>query len=180
MVDLLVELVKSLLILFPAYAANGFPPLARGSLPVDFNKKWSDGSRILGDGKTIEGLSIGVIAGTFVGVIESIVQPQINSYAETFGAQLPMMSFSIALLISLGTLFGDMGGSFIKRRLNLKRGKEVMFLDQWNFIIGSLLFIFLLTPITIWMVIIMLSITFVVHRVANIGGYALKVKKVPW
>jgi CDP-2,3-bis-(O-geranylgeranyl)-sn-glycerol synthase len=180
MVDLLVELVKSLLILFPAYAANGFPPLARGSLPIDFHKKWLDGSRILGDGKTIEGFSIGIIAGTFVGIIEMLVQPQINSYAQIFGVQIPTMSFPIALMISLGTLFGDMGGSFIKRRLNLERGKEVIFLDQWNFIIGSLLFIFLLTPITIWMVIIMLAITFVVHRAANIGGYVLKVKKVPW
>jgi CDP-2,3-bis-(O-geranylgeranyl)-sn-glycerol synthase len=55
MVDLLVELVKSLLIIFPAYAANGFPPLARGRRPIDFHGKFPDGSRILGEGKTIEG-----------------------------------------------------------------------------------------------------------------------------
>ncbi|MFH1229813.1 MAG: CDP-2,3-bis-(O-geranylgeranyl)-sn-glycerol synthase [Candidatus Aenigmatarchaeota archaeon] len=180
MVDLLLELVKSLLIIFPAYAANGFPPLARGSLPIDFKRKWSDGNRILGDGKTIEGLSIGIIAGTFVGVIESMVQPQINSYASAFGMQIPAMSFSVALMISLGTLFGDICGSFIKRRLKLQRGKEVLFLDQWNFIIGSILFIFLLTPITVWMVIIMLLITLVVHRLANIAGHKLKVKREPW
>jgi CDP-2,3-bis-(O-geranylgeranyl)-sn-glycerol synthase len=180
MVDFVIELVKALFILLPAYAANGFPPLARGSLPIDFNRKWFDGKRIFGDGKTVEGFSIGVIAGTFVGVLESIVQPSINSYAVMWGFQIPEMSFTIGLLISLGALLGDMGGSFIKRRINVRRGGEVLFLDQWNFIVGSLLFVFLLTDITVWMVLIMLLLTLVVHRLANIAGHILKVKREPW
>jgi len=180
MVDFLVELVKALFILFPAYAANGFPPLARGSLPIDFNRKWFDGNRIFGDGKTIEGFALGLIAGAFVGVLETIAQPSINSYAATWNVQIPMMNFSIGLLISLGTLFGDLCGSFIKRRLGFKRGSEVLFLDQWNFIIGSIVFVFMITEITIWMVLMMLLITLVIHRVANIVGHRLKVKRVPW
>ena len=180
MVDLLVELVKALLIIFPAYAANGFPPLARGSLPIDFNRKLWDGKRIFGDGKTIEGFSIGLLAGTFVGVLESMAQPSINSYAAVWNVQIPMMTFLIGLMISLGSLFGDLGGSFIKRRMGFKRGKEVLFLDQWNFIIGSILFAFLFTEITVWMVAIMLSITLIIHRIANIVGHKLKVKREPW
>jgi len=180
MVDLFLELIKAMLILFPAYAANGFPPMARGSLPIDFNKNWFDKNRIFGDGKTIEGFSLGLIAGTFVGVIESLVQPSINSYAAIWNIQIPSMNFLIGFLISLGALCGDLGGSFIKRRLGFKRGKEVIFLDQWNFIIGSVLFAFMFTEITFWMLLIMLLITFVVHRIANIVGHKLKVKRVPW
>jgi len=178
--NILIELVKSLLILFPAYAANGFPPLARGRIPIDFNKKWYDGNRILGDGKTIEGFSLGLLAGTFVGALESSVVPLINSYASVWNIQIPSMNFLIALLISLGTLCGDLCGSFIKRRLGLKRGKEVLFLDQWNFIIGSIIFVFMFTEITIWMIIIMLLTTFIIHRIANIIAHRIKVKREPW
>jgi len=180
MVDFLIELVKTLFILFPAYAANGFPPLARGSLPIDFNKKWFDSKRIFGDGKTIEGFALGLIAGTFVGVLETIAQPPINSYAASWNVYLPPINFTIGLLISLGALFGDLCGSLIKRRLGFKRGSEVLFLDQWNFIIGSVVFIFMITEITVWMLVMMLLITLLVHRIANIVGHRLRVKKEPW
>ncbi|MEM5872292.1 MAG: CDP-2,3-bis-(O-geranylgeranyl)-sn-glycerol synthase [Candidatus Aenigmatarchaeota archaeon] len=178
--DLLVELVKALLILFPAYAANGFPPLARGKLPIDFNKKWFDGNRILGDGKTFEGFALGLIAGTFVGVLESLAYPSINAYANAWNVQLPAMNFFIGVLISFGALFGDLCGSFIKRRLGLERGKEVLFLDQWNFVIGAIVFVFAFTEITIWMILIMLFLTLLIHRIANIVGHKLKIKKEPW
>ena len=178
--DIWLEFVKAMFILFPAYAANGFPPLARGSLPIDFKKKLKDGNRILGDGKTIEGFGIGLIAGSFVGVLESLIQPFLNSYAMIWNVQIPPMNFLIGFLIALGTLCGDLGGSFIKRRLGLPRGKEVIFLDQWNFVIGSVLFVFMFTEITVWMFLIMLLITFVIHRIANIIGHKLKVKKEPW
>jgi CDP-2,3-bis-(O-geranylgeranyl)-sn-glycerol synthase len=180
MIDFWFEFVKAMFILFPAYAANGFPPFARGSLPIDFKKKLYDGNRILGDGKTIEGFSIGLLAGTFVGILESSVIPLINSYASVWNVQIPAMNFLIGFMISLGTLCGDLGGSFIKRRLGLERGKEVLFLDQWNFVIGSIIFVFMFTEITIWMILIMLVITFVIHRIANIVGHRLKVKREPW
>ncbi len=180
MVDLLVELVKALLIIFPAYAANGFPPLARGRRPIDFHRKFPDGSRILGEGKTIEGFSLGVVAGTLIGALETLVYPSIDAYASSYGVYIPPMTLQIGFLISFGALVGDLVGSFIKRRMHLPRGKEVIFLDQWNFIVGSIAFVFLITPITCYMVFIMLAITLVVHRFANIVGHKLKVKKVPW
>jgi CDP-2,3-bis-(O-geranylgeranyl)-sn-glycerol synthase len=180
MVDLWLEFVKAMFILLPAYAANGFPPLARGSLSIDFKKKWLDGNRILGDGKTIEGFSIGLIAGTFVGVIEGLIQPFINSFAAMWNVQIPAMNFLVGFLIALGALCGDVCGSFIKRRLKLKRGEEVLFLDQWNFVIGSIIFAFMFTEITLWMILLMLLITFVIHKIANVIGHKLRVKKEPW
>jgi CDP-2,3-bis-(O-geranylgeranyl)-sn-glycerol synthase len=178
--DLWLEFVKAMFILLPAYAANGFPPLARGSIPIDLKKKWFDSNRILGDGKTFEGFGIGLISGTFVGVLETLVEPVLNSYAVVWNVKIPPMNFLIGFSISLGALCGDLGGSFVKRRLRLQRGKEVLFLDQWNFVIGSIIFVFMFTEITIWMILMMLLITFVIHRIANIIGHKLKVKKVPW
>ena len=180
MVELWVEFVKSLLILFPAYAANGFPPLARGKIPIDLNKKLWDGKRILGGGKTFEGFSLGLFVGFLVGALEAYLYPQLNAYALLYGTELPLINLFIGFMIAFGALCGDLAGSFIKRRFGLARGADVPLLDQWNFVIGAILFVFLFTQITIWMILIMLLITPIIHRIANIIGHKLKVKKEPW
>lgn len=180
MVDLFVEFVKSLLIIFPAYAANGFPPLARGSKPIDLGKKWVDRNRIFGDGKTIEGFGFGLFAGFVIGALETYLFPSLNDYALQYGVQLPLISLFIGFMIAFGALCGDLGGSFIKRRLKLKRGSDVPLLDQWNFIIGAVAFVYFFTTITIWMFLIMLLITPIVHRMANIIAHKIKVKREPW
>jgi len=179
-VDVWVEFVKSLWILFPIYAANGFPPLARGKLSIDLNKKWIDNNRILGNGKTFEGFSLGLFIGFLVGALEAYLYPDFNQYAMQFGTELPLMNLFIGFMISFGALCGDLAGSFIKRRFGLSRGSDVPLLDQWNFIIGAVLFAYWFTEITIWMILIMLVMTLVIHRIANIIGHKLRVKKEPW
>ena len=180
MIDLFVEFVKALLIIFPAYAANGFPPLSKGHRPIDMGKKWFDKNRIFGDGKTFEGFGFGLFAGFVIGALESYLYPDLNSYAMQYGIKLPLINFYIAFLIAFGALFGDLAGSFIKRRFGLKRGSDVPLLDQWNFIIGAVLFSLWFTEITIWMFLIMLVITPIVHRLANIIAHRIKIKKEPW
>jgi CDP-2,3-bis-(O-geranylgeranyl)-sn-glycerol synthase len=180
MVDLLVEFVKALLIIFPAYAANGFPPLARGHRPIDMKRNWSDKKRIFGDGKTFEGFGLGLLAGFLIGALESYLYPTLNSHAMQYDVKLPLINLPVAFLIAFGALCGDLAGSFIKRRLGLKRGSDVPLLDQWNFIIGAVLFAYLFTEITIWMFLIMLVITPIVHRIANVIAHKIKIKKEPW
>jgi len=180
MVDLWFEFVKAIFILLPAYAANGFPPLARGRIPIDFKKKWFDKKRILGNGKTFEGFILGLIVGSWVAVLEYSLYPLLNAYAMQFNVSFPTMNLFIGFIISFGALSGDLAGSFIKRRFRLKRGADVPLLDQWNFVIGAVLFGFWFTEITIWMFLLMLLITPLVHRIANIIAHKLKVKKEPW
>ncbi|NIM46650.1 MAG: CDP-2,3-bis-(O-geranylgeranyl)-sn-glycerol synthase [Candidatus Aenigmarchaeota archaeon] len=180
MVDLFVEFVKSLLIIFPAYAANGFPPLAKGEKPMDLKRKWFDNRRIFGDGKTFEGFGFGLFSGFVIGALEAYLYPDLNAYAMFFGVQLPLINLFIGFMIALGALCGDLAGSFLKRRFKLKRGADVPLLDQWNFIIGAVLFTFWFTEITIWMFLIMLLITPIFHRIANIIAHKIRVKKEPW
>lgn len=73
-----------------------------------------------------------------------------------------------------------LGWKFHKRRFGLNRGADVPLLDQWNFIIGAVIFSYFFTQITIWMFLIMLLITPIVHRTANFIAYKIKVKKEPW
>lgn len=180
MVDLLVEFVSALWVILPAYAANGFPPLANGKIPMDFGKKWIDGERIFGNGKTLEGFSLGLLTGVIVGITEAFLYPYLNSYANQFGAQLPTMNIFIGFIIPLGALCGDLAGSFIKRRFHLPRGADAPVLDQLNFVAGAVFFAYFFTEITFWMVVIMAVMTPIIHRAANIIAYILKIKKVPW
>lgn len=180
MIDLFVEFVKALLIIFPAYAANGFPPLAGGKKPIDLGRKWLDNNRIFGDGKTFEGFVLGLLAGFLVGALESFLYPSLNAYAMRYGVMLPLINLFIGFMIALGALCGDLVGSFIKRRCGLKRGSDVPLLDQWNFILGAVIFVYFFTEITVWMFLIMLLITPIVHRLANIVAHKIKIKREPW
>lgn len=175
-----VEFVKALWILIPAYAANAFPLLARGKKPIDFGKNFYDRQRIFGDGKTIEGFLLGLFVGTLVGTLEAYLYPGFNSYATQFGVQLPYMSLFVGFMIALGALCGDLGGSFIKRRLKLPRGADAPLLDQLNFVIGAIIFAYAFTQISAFMIIIMLVITPIIHRLACMCGHLLKIKREPW
>ncbi len=158
-----------LLIMAPAYLANTIAVLTGGRYPIDQGKLYSDGNRILGDGKTWSGLIGGTIGGMVVGyglyfVImrnfyhhllwklgldsssENLVDKLVSIIAKdpTFGDQLlwgmdNITATSIFFLLSFGALFGDMTASFYKRRQNLQRGDKFALLDMYDFIIMSLL-----------------------------------------
>ena len=175
-----IEFVKAFWILFPAYAANMYPPLAHGTHPIDSGKTLWDGKRIFGDGKTWEGLALGIGMGGLVGAAEFVLWPSLNSYAKALGGSLPPYTLPLILLVPVGALVGDMCGSFIKRRLGKERGADIPFLDQLNFIVGALVFSFLFTEISWGMIVVMLVITPILHRAVNIIGFRLKEKAVPW
>jgi len=83
-------------------------------------------------------------------------------------------------LLSFGALIGDLIGSFIKRRLDLQRGQPAPVLDQSDFVIGALIFSFVeyIPPIEI--ILILLVLTPMIHLLANMIGYKLKLKREPW
>jgi len=51
--------------------ANGSGPLVRNGTPIDGGRVTWDGRRVLGDGKTYEGLILALTYGTTVGVVIS-------------------------------------------------------------------------------------------------------------
>ena len=178
--DIWVELIGALWLLIPAWAANGWPPMARGKRPIDGGRMLWDGRRIFGDSKTIEGFALGVGMGTFYGAIESYLFPGFNAYAGMWGVTLPGMSLLVGFMLAFGALVGDLAGAFIKRRLGMPPGADAPGLDQLNFIVGAIIFAAVFTPISIPMAAIMLVLTPVVHRAVCIIGHALRFKKVPW
>ncbi len=174
--DILFVIAQAFWLIAPAYAANAFPPLIGGRHALDFGKNLGK-NRILGDGKTFEGTFAGIAFGTFIGALQIIFQ---GSYEIPAEIGLVSMTIPLILLLSAGAILGDIVGAFIKRRLGIPRGALAPLLDQLDFLVVSLLFASLLVALTLELVLFLVIITPVVHWIANLIGYTIKVKKTPW
>ena len=162
MISFLYSLLDTFLFLIPVYIANSAPLLVKGKIPIDCGKNFLDGKRILGDGKTFEGFVFGTLFGFLVGLI--ILKD-------------PILSF----ILSFGALFGDSLESFIKRRIGIKRGDPFPVFDQLDFIFGAFIFLYFFYPNLFWLHFFnAIILTVVLHPLANMIAYVLKIKEVPW
>ncbi|RLI43959.1 CDP-2,3-bis-(O-geranylgeranyl)-sn-glycerol synthase [Candidatus Bathyarchaeota archaeon] len=168
---IVMEILKSLYYILPAYCANGAPVIFGGGKPLDFGKKFLDGKPIFGSHKTIRGFISGLAIGTFVGLIQWV-----------FGASVGYLKVDVPLgfALSLGAMTGDLLGSFIKRRLNLKPGASLPIIDQMSFVVVALAFGYLIEPPTPTEVIIILLLTGLLHLLTNKIAYHLRIKRTPW
>lgn len=165
-----------------------------GGTPIDYGKNFYDGRRILGDGKTIRGLIAGTACGLVAGLIQIILAPVLAASGlfgslDIFQSSLNAYTFStihVVFLMALGALLGDSAESFIKRRINLKRGAMFPVADQLDFVVGAWILTYILA--SAWFIIYfdmriiftVLIITPLLHITTNIIGYLLKLKKEPW
>lgn len=168
------DVFSALWLILPAYFANSSATLSKGKMRMDFSKNFFDGRPVFGAGKTFEGFFLGIATGTSIGFIQSLLQ---NFYGLNFPFSINLLS---AALIAFGALFGDLAGSFIKRRLGLKRGYAAPLLDQLDFVAGAIFFASFVYRIQIDTIMVIVIITPIVHLAANIIGYKLGVKKEPW
>lgn len=163
--------------MLPAYISNPMAVVFGGGKPLDFGKNWKDGQRILGDGKTIRGLFGGTICGIIAGLIQMWVSPLWSPGSFTLTA---------IITISFGALLGDIVKSFFKRRLGLARGTRFILVDQLDFVAGAWILTYALDPLwftenfTPQIMIAVLILTPILHRLTNIFGYNIKLKKEPW
>ncbi len=174
------HLVEAFWLVLPAYAANGLVPLFRGKHRVDFGKKFFDGKPLLGPGKTIEGFVFGPIVGAVIATIMMLAFPYLPwELAENPIAPAAMTPL-LGALLGLGAMSGDSAGSFIKRRLNMKRGQAAPVIDQLDFLFGALLFASAVIMIDTSWVLMLAIITPGIHLFASFIGFSLKVKREPW
>jgi len=162
----IITCLSAVYFIMPAYIANLSGLAFGGTTPVDFGKKFIDGHRLIGDGVTWKGLIFGTITGTLIGAIEGVLIWD------------PVYGIVIGFLLSFGAMLGDAVGSFIKRRLNIGRGRPAPILDQLDFIAGALLLASLYTTIIFETVIIIAVLTFIIHIISNIVAYLLGLKDV--
>jgi CDP-2,3-bis-(O-geranylgeranyl)-sn-glycerol synthase len=169
-----ITIFQALWFIWPAYTANAFPAVLNGRHPIDFGKKFGK-NRLFGSSKTIEGTIGGILFGILMGLVEINIYPFLP---ESLGLQ--SLTFSMIVLLSVGALAGDIIGSFIKRRMNMKPGHPVILLDQLGFLFLAFLLVAPVFMPSFEMILILVIITPAIHLLANIVGYALKFKKHPW
>ncbi|MCD6165021.1 MAG: CDP-2,3-bis-(O-geranylgeranyl)-sn-glycerol synthase [Candidatus Odinarchaeota archaeon] len=186
MLPLWLEILLALWFILPAYVANAFAVIFSGGPPIDFGRFFIDGKRIFGDGKTVGGFVGGVIIGIIVSGIQAMSSLHILKLIaiyyviDIYVAFLIKSSLLRGFLLSFGAMFGDLIGSFVKRRFGLRRGAPAPLLDQLDFLLGAMLFANLIGPLQLKYVIILLIITPIIHLSSNIIGYMFKLKKEPW
>ena len=171
--------VEAVWLMWPAYGANGLCMLARGKRRIDFGRTLGK-KPIFGKGKTWEGLILGVIVAMLVASLQMFVYPYLPWDLSPVSLDIVLMSPFLGFVIGLGAMAGDLGGSFIKRRLGLERGRPFPILDQLDFMIGMFIFLGLVIALKWEWVVILLVLTPVIHLIANGIAYLLKIKKVPY
>ncbi|MCL1904810.1 MAG: CDP-2,3-bis-(O-geranylgeranyl)-sn-glycerol synthase [Methanomassiliicoccaceae archaeon] len=188
--DVVIIMLAGLWLFLPAMLPNSAAVVFGGGTPVDFGKS-INGKRILGDGKTWRGFFGGGLAGVVLGLILMGIS-YVFDPDNLFGYVSFWKGLCIIACLSFGSLLGDMLGSFIKRRLNIERGKKAPILDQYDFLIGAFLLTSLFHPHWVYdtyieipgghifALIFLLVITLILHRAMNIIGYKAGLKDVPW
>lgn len=126
---------------------------------MDMGKKFLDGRRIFGEGKTTCGFLGGLAVGTMVGLLQG----------------RPLLGFMLAI----GALLGDLVGSFIKRRLGMARGQAAPGLDQLGFVVVALVLASLVEMPGWQAVAAILILTPPIHLATNLIGYKLGLKTKP-
>ncbi len=169
-----------LLVIVPAYTANGMALLLGGGKPLDGGRRLPDGKRILGDGKTVRGTFLGILLGVLAALILSLVSSIIYGDVPFEGCLL------VGAAASVGAVGGDLLGSFTKRRFNVPSGYPVPFLDQLDFIVMGLFSAYLanlywdvivFTPTVILVIVV---VTPLAHTIGNLIVYKAGRKKHPW
>jgi CDP-2,3-bis-(O-geranylgeranyl)-sn-glycerol synthase len=158
-------IIYPIIYIFPAYAANGAPVIFGGGRPLDMGRKLR-GKRIFGDHKTIKGTVSGAVCGVLAGAIEAPFFPYM---------------LAIAVALTAGAIFGDLFGSFLKRRMNHNPGAQVPVLDQYGFFIFAMLAAFQLGHLpSVYGIIFIIILTGALHVLTNMGAHKLRLKDVPW
>ena len=208
-------LIFSVLLIAPAYISNASMVITGGGRPIDGGKLFRDGRRILGDHKTVKGLKgplyIGIPLSFIVFLLFFILwQPiediifqasaeglyilynDINIFQYYFiGGETPL-NFLVLLiriiLASYGAVIGDLVGSFLKRRFDIKSGAPFWIVDQLDFALIAILFVsipgfispqlFLLPDI--YILIFLIILTPAVSIIANTVAYLVGLKSVPY
>jgi len=172
------EVAYALFFIFPAYAANAIPVIVGGGRAIDGGKKMPDGKPILGSHKTVRGFTAGIIAGTLTGAAQNAALQHLNVPSDFV---LPFQSsMLLGFVISFGALTGDLVHSLVKRRIGITEGAPLPVADQLDFVVGAVLFSFLVSPPPPLTIFIIFVITLPVHLLTNFLAHVAGVKKTPW
>jgi CDP-2,3-bis-(O-geranylgeranyl)-sn-glycerol synthase len=162
----------------PIFAAK-LPVLRRLNFPLDCYFTFR-GRRIFGSHKTVRGFISGVIVGiltVYLQVFLYTTVPLLKTFISVnYSAIDPLL---LGLLASSGALAGDAVRSFFKRQMDIAPGKGWFPFDQFDYVIGGIVFTACYIRLTILQYLLLFVIWFFIHPLATLVGYWLKLKNSP-
>jgi len=177
-----IYILKIFYLMLPAYFANMAPVIMKKSfsdikVPIDLNKKlW--GKPLFGKNKTYRGLIFGII---FAIIVSSF---QFMLYSFKFFKLISMYDYGgfilFGFLMGFGAIFGDLAESFIKRRISVKPGARFVPWDQWDFVIGAILFSSYLFKFKVVDILSILAMSFILHIIVNHISHYLGFRENKW
>ncbi len=169
-------------LMLPAYFANMAPVIVKNMfnnlrIPIDFNKKLNN-KPIFGENKTFRGLIFGILFAIIIAYIQFLL------YNNNVFVDISIVNYSnwllIGFLMGFGAIFGDLTESFVKRRLGYKPGRPFVPFDQLDFVIGAIIFIYPLVTLSLGKIIIILTLSFVLHIIVNHSAFYTGMRKEKW
>lgn len=159
--------------LIPLYLANSSAMVFGRGKRIDFGKNFIDKQPLFGKGKTWIGFFSGIAVGTIGATAAFFAFPE---QALNFNSNYLLLGF----LISFGALFGDLAGSFVKRRLLIQQGSPSLGLDQLDFVVGAYVFALIFYIPSTFEILFVAVFTVITHISTNYLAFKLGLKKVPW
>ncbi|OYT40668.1 MAG: hypothetical protein B6U89_01430 [Desulfurococcales archaeon ex4484_58] len=151
--------------------ANASPLLVKGNYRIDFSHNFIDGKPLFGSNKTWEGLIIGLYMGSSVTLVYSLLFNEIDYILVGVGS-------------TLFALLGDLLGSFLKRRLNIKSGDPLPVIDQIDFALMVIVYYYLIKVDDFYskplFILYALLLIMFLHITTNNIAYYLGVKDKRW
>ena len=194
--------------LVPAFLTDALMPVVANlpkikRYPIDGGRIHKDGSRILGEGKSWNGLIFGTLAGFGLSVlIFNFMFPYLYNLTQRLFAdgetillymedeqklllflgiyKDPVRYYLGIFLIALSAPIGDLIGSYYKRRKKVGRGEVFLFWDQNDFILLGGLVAWAFFPFTWYHYLFLILMTPILTIIFSLIGYLVGLKTHPW
>lgn len=165
-------LLEALYYFLPAFVANGVPPLM---VKLQFLNKPIN-KRLFGENKTIRGFVFACIFGTLTFFIQTLLYkyPIIQSISLVDYSQTTLW---LGFLLAFGAITGDLVESYFKRKMNIKPGKPWIPFDQADYVIGALLFSFIIFIPKPAMMLLILIMSVLLTMLSHYLGYLIGINK---
>lgn len=177
-------ILGSLWFILPIGLANMAPVLFRSAMkflakPIDGGRLFL-GKPLFGSHKTWRGLIFATMAGEVIFLMQlgiTAVFPNVRHITLFDYFSVPTWT---GFLLGFGAIFGDLIKSFVKRRVSVKPGERWFPFDQIDYLLGGLIALSIVHPLTwpIWIMVLVGGL--ILHLVVNNIGYALGLKDTRW
>ncbi|MBI4150125.1 CDP-2,3-bis-(O-geranylgeranyl)-sn-glycerol synthase [Candidatus Woesearchaeota archaeon] len=183
MQPIILKLLSALYFMLPAYVANMAPVIVKRinifNVPLDQGRKWKDGKPVFGSHKTWRGLIAAVVFGAAVFALQQ------RLYVYDFWRSISLVNYPaqpamLGVFLGLGAILGDLVKSFFKRRRYITSGKPWIPFDQLDFVVGALLLSSLYYIPQLWVYVVLLVISPLLHILVNHIAFYLRIRKEKW